>query len=144
MTIRTSYVIIFLDTSTWRSYYYSFYNLKEPKLRRDDMVQGSLSSNLNLNSPKTSLTDYQTFERRNNEDPSRLAHPNDSDTHSHHPRQETRKRALRDFFTVLAISFHAVLEGLAVGLEPDSANTWILFAGKEIFSISNKYFSVVL
>ena len=42
---------------------------------------------------------------------------------------KTRKIALRDFFTVLAITFHAVFEGLAVGLEPDPTNIWILFAG---------------
>ena len=75
--------------------------------------------------------------------PSSLVHTNDSDTHAHHPQQELRKSALRDFFTVLALSFHAVLEGLAVGLEPDTTSTWILFAGKEILSISNTYFSIV-
>ena len=41
-----------------------------------------------------------------------------------------RKRALRDFFTVLALSFHAVFEGLAVGLESSSSDIWILFVGK--------------
>ena len=40
------------------------------------------------------------------------------------------KSSLRDFFTVLALSFHAVFEGLAVGLENDSKDVWLLFAGK--------------
>ena len=40
------------------------------------------------------------------------------------------KSFLRDFFTVLALSFHAVFEGLAVGLETDSKDVWLLFAGK--------------
>ena len=40
------------------------------------------------------------------------------------------KSSLRDFFTVLALSFHAVFEGLAVGLETDSKDVWLLFAGK--------------
>ena len=40
------------------------------------------------------------------------------------------KSSLRDFFTVLALSFHAVFEGLAVGLESESKDVWLLFAGK--------------
>ena len=39
------------------------------------------------------------------------------------------KSSLRDFFTVLALSFHAVFEGLAVGLETESKDVWLLFAG---------------
>lgn len=38
------------------------------------------------------------------------------------------KSSLRDFFTALALSFHAVFEGLAVGLETDSKDVWLLFA----------------
>ena len=33
----------------------------------------------------------------------------------------------RDFFTVLALSFHAVFEGLAVGLEESTADVWTMF-----------------
>ena len=40
------------------------------------------------------------------------------------------KSSLRDFFTVLALSFHAVFEGLAVGLESEPKDVWLLFAGK--------------
>ena len=36
--------------------------------------------------------------------------------------------ALRDFFTILALSFHAVFEGLAVGLEDSVEGVWTLFA----------------
>ena len=39
------------------------------------------------------------------------------------------KSALKDFFTVLALSFHSVFEGLAVGLETESKHIWMLFAG---------------
>ena len=46
------------------------------------------------------------------------------------------KSSLRDFFTVLALSFHAVFEGLAIGLEPDSKDVWLLFAGKVLFLFS--------
>ena len=44
------------------------------------------------------------------------------------------KIALRDFFTVLALSFHSVFEGLAIGLEKKS-DIWILFLGKNIRKI---------
>ena len=36
--------------------------------------------------------------------------------------------AIRDFCTVLALSFHAVFEGLAVGLEESIEDVWTLFA----------------
>ena len=38
--------------------------------------------------------------------------------------------SIRDFVTMLALSFHAVFEGLAIGLEPDTGDVWKLFAGK--------------
>ena len=106
------------------------------------MVQGSLPSNLNFHSSQPHLTDYQTFERGNTKNPLRLSQSNDNNDHVHHSHQDNslqvtngRKIALRDFFTVLALSFHAVFEGLAIGLEPDSADIWILFAGNIIFAI---------
>ena len=37
---------------------------------------------------------------------------------------------VRNFLTVLALSLHAVFEGLAVGLEDSSNSMWTLFAGK--------------
>ena len=46
------------------------------------------------------------------------------------------KSSLRDFFTVLALSFHAVFEGLAVGLEKESEDVWLLFAGNSIVRVS--------
>ena len=41
-----------------------------------------------------------------------------------------RKLAFRDFIIVVALSIHAIFEGLAIGLEAHSADIWILFAGK--------------
>ena len=103
--------------------------------REDDMVQGSLPSNLNLHSSSQSTkTDYRTFDKNNGTLPQ--VHESRDDSHDHHSHQDNsakytngRKIALRDFFTVLALSFHAVFEGLAIGLEKDSADMWILFAG---------------
>jgi len=47
--------------------------------------------------------------------------------HSHLP-SGSSSSPLRDFFTVLALSFHSVFEGLAVGLEKDAKDVWALFA----------------
>ena len=100
-------------------------------LRGIDSVQGSLLSSLNFHTPKTSLTDGKTYDRGCKAN----GHHN-GNSHVHHSHQENslqvtngRKIALRDFFTVLALSFHAVFEGLAVGLEASSSHIWILFAG---------------
>ena len=79
---------------------------------------------MNIISSSNRATGYQTFE-------------NNPDSHVHHSHQENcvtatgsgRKIALRDFFTVLALSFHSVFEGLAIGLEPSSADVLLLFAG---------------
>ena len=65
---------------------------------------------------------------------------NITDTDVQQPHQEAggglsdgRNTAVRDFFTMLALSVHAVFEGLAIGLEPDSDGVWILYGGKRGF-----------
>ena len=42
-------------------------------------------------------------------------------------------------FTVLALSFHALLEGMAVGLETDSTDIWIMFIGNQQYSNSKTF-----
>jgi len=42
--------------------------------------------------------------------------------------EEQSKSSLRDFFVVLALSFHAILEGVAVGLESEVNGVWLIFA----------------
>ena len=41
-----------------------------------------------------------------------------------------RNVGIRDFLAVLALSIHAIFEGLAIGLESHSEDVWILFLGK--------------
>lgn len=48
--------------------------------------------------------------------------------HDHHHIDETIKNSLGGFLAVLALSFHAVFEGLAVGLESSVEKVWYLFA----------------
>jgi len=48
--------------------------------------------------------------------------------HSHHQMAiVSSSSSIRDFFTVLALSFHAVFEGLAVGLEESNSDVWTMF-----------------
>ncbi|XP_059085377.1 zinc transporter ZIP1-like [Tigriopus californicus] len=51
-----------------------------------------------------------------------------------HPQKESiftgaKFRALRDFMTMLALTLHAVFEGLAIGIEEETTDVWKLFAG---------------
>lgn len=46
----------------------------------------------------------------------------------------TQQQLLRCIFIVLALSFHAVLEGLAIGLQHSTANIWYLFTAVSIHS----------
>jgi zinc transporter 1/2/3 len=38
-------------------------------------------------------------------------------------------KQLGHFFVILALSFHSVFEGLAIGLQNNAASTWLLFVG---------------
>ena len=40
-----------------------------------------------------------------------------------------RANNIAKIFTVMALSFHALLEGMAVGLENNSTDIWIMFLG---------------
>ena len=53
------------------------------------------------------------------------------------------KSPLRDFLVVLALTFHAVLEGTAVGLEKDLNDIWILFAGIRTLFCSKTFFPML-
>ena len=53
-------------------------------------------------------------------------HHSHSDGHSH---GHLKSSGLRDFLTVLALSCHAIFEGLAIGLEDEADAVWTLFAG---------------
>lgn len=48
-------------------------------------------------------------------------------SHSHSHLDESMKNSFRGLLAVLALSFHAVFEGLAVGLENGVTNVWYLF-----------------
>ena len=43
------------------------------------------------------------------------------------PREEIVLSAIRTFFIVLALSFHSVIEGMALGLERETAGVWMNF-----------------
>ena len=43
--------------------------------------------------------------------------------------KENSNSSIRDFLVVLALTFHAVLEGVAIGLEAHVNDVWLIFAG---------------
>ena len=45
--------------------------------------------------------------------------------------QRIKKRVPR-ILTIMALSFHAAFEGLAIGLETDASDVWIMFAGTNL------------
>ena len=96
--------------------------------------QNSRKSSLrNSISSANNATGYQTFESNGNQNDTILvSHQDDCVTAP----KGGRKIALRDFFTVLALSFHSVFEGLAIGLEPTTDHVILLFAGS-IFVMSD-------
>ncbi|KAK4885479.1 hypothetical protein RN001_001750 [Aquatica leii] len=47
---------------------------------------------------------------------------------------KTQQQILRCIFIVLALSFHAIFEGLAIGLQHSTANIWYLFTAVSIHS----------
>ncbi|XP_023312966.1 zinc transporter ZIP1-like [Anoplophora glabripennis] len=49
-------------------------------------------------------------------------------SHAHHHMNDSLKSSFTGFLAVLALSFHAVFEGLAVGLEGSVDKVWYLFA----------------
>ena len=48
--------------------------------------------------------------------------------------------AIRDLLTCLALSLHAVFEGLAVGLAADNVSMWALCAGKTTVAFFDVFF----
>ena len=104
-----------------------------------DKSNGNVNSSLHQKT--SSKTDYQTFDKSNGA--SVYNHQPHNDSHVGHSHQEGgskvkngRRIALRDFFTVLALSIHAIFEGMAIGLQEHSADIWILFAGNMPISFS--------
>ena len=76
-----------------------------------------------LQENKNGGSNYNTFhDSKNESSESSFEAP---DVHHHIPTSSS----LRDFLVVLALTFHAVLEGIAVGLEGDVNDVWLLFAG---------------
>jgi len=94
-------------------------NPETKDLKVDDTKEAYPTSNVDTSTKH--VTTYTTVDENNH-----------TDNHFHQENCVTasgsgRKIALRDFFTVLALSFHSVFEGLAIGLE-DKSDVWLLFA----------------
>ena len=116
-------------------------------LEKDTTFKDESNGNVNasIHQKYSTKTDYQTFDKSNSGTVHN--HQSHNDSHVGHSHQENgskvrngRQIALRDFFTVLALSIHAIFEGMAIGLQENSADIWILFAG----NISISFFKVAL
>lgn len=111
---------------------------KHEKLAKENYASPRDKSNgANKSAPdggKATKVDYHTFDKSIGAS-SHISESNE-DSHVDHSHQEDgvkakngRRIALRDFFTVLALSTHAIFEGMAIGLEKHPMDIWILFAG---------------
>jgi len=92
----------------------------------------------------TPVPNYRTFSNHGSEDQALVP-------------KKSHQSSVRDFLTVLALSLHAVFEGLAVGLEDSVVTVWTLYAavamhkyilafcvGLELFTSKNNLFIVNL
>ena len=82
-----------------------------------------LSQNIKSNSVK-----YQTFDETNSKKPKHQTACYDV-SYFKEEEDQTSSSSLRDFLVVLALTFHAIFEGIAVGLEEEAHDVWLLFAG---------------
>ena len=77
---------------------------------------------------KNDTVKYQTFDDSNSKKPKHqtacydVSYFKDGD-------DPTSSSSLRDLMVVLALTFHAIFEGIAVGLEDEAEHVWLLFAG---------------
>ena len=95
--------------------------LNQLKQVEDAKNQNQTTSSV-LQENKNGGSNYNTFHDSKNDSESSFEAP---DVNHHIPTSSS----LRDFLVVLALTFHAVLEGIAVGLEGDVNDVWLLFAG---------------
>ncbi|XP_060520494.1 zinc transporter ZIP1-like [Cylas formicarius] len=89
-------------------------NMAIPRVTLTKIDDGTISY---ISSSNKDLLDSQTtigFEKHAN--------------HAHHSLDDAIKNSFSGFLAVLALSFHAVFEGLAVGLESSVQKVWYLFA----------------
>ena len=84
---------------------------------------------------KNRITDYLLSDTRQESVPFRVYEENGE----YEVRQEyaqirhsiKKENSTARIFTVMALSFHALFEGLAIGLETDTTDIWIMFAGNK-------------
>lgn len=104
----------------------------------NDALHRSLSvrrcSQKDMSIPRVTLTKFDdgniSYISNSNKDllNSQTTMNSEKHNHDHHHLDENIKNSLGGFLVVLALSFHAVFEGLAVGLESSVEKVWYLFA----------------
>lgn len=94
-------------------------NLMIPRVTLNKLEDGSISYISNSTKELLNSQTNLNFIAANN---------NNHNGHSHIHVEESMKNSFRGLLAVLALSFHAVFEGLAVGLENSVDKVWYLFA----------------
>ncbi|KAJ8915831.1 hypothetical protein NQ315_004644 [Exocentrus adspersus] len=103
----------------------------------DDSLHRSLSvrrcsSKTELSIPRVNLTKFDdgtiSYISTSNKELLNSQSNVEKQSHSHNHMDESLKNSFGGFLAVLALSFHAVFEGLAVGLEGSVKKVWYLFA----------------
>jgi len=103
-------------------------HMHHQSLRRSGHRHGSTSSTRSTISESLAQdSNYNTFSNSQQQ-----LHRQSQQQHGTHRNSLTATQGhhtstVRDFLTVLALSFHAVFEGLAVGLEDKVSNVWTLY-----------------
>lgn len=103
-------------------------------LHRSFSLRCSSRKNDNINIPRVTLTKFDdgnisyisnsNKELLNSQTTINIERQNG---HHHHVMEDTNKNPLSGFLAVVALSFHAIFEGLAVGLEGSVEKVWYLF-----------------
>ena len=78
-------------------------------------------------SSKNQTSGYQTVAVPNSESAEILQRPRVSFTRSHHEIQGHHPAGVRAFLLLAALSFHTIFDGLAVGLQTNTAEVWAVF-----------------
>lgn len=92
----------------------------------DKTIQVHKSFTVHTQACEAGQTDYENCSIKSETQPSYGSIP--SDTTDDCLQENTSKILLRNFLTILALSIHCVFEGLAIGLEKNVHDVWILFA----------------
>lgn len=120
-------------------------SISEDKRLAEEMRVRSSSENNDARSPlgKNDVTRQvvEETEEDSDHDDHHHGHSHGHHGHSHGPplldlEQKSVAAAIRGFMLVFALSFHAIFEGMAIGLQPTVKAVWFLFAAVTVHEVA--------